>query len=144
MSTRRDARECAVQILFMLDVNPVEPDRAFRLFWPEKEIDATARAFAESIVRGVASHRAEIDGLIAEYAENWRLSRMAVVDRNVLRMAVYELMHRADIPPAVVINEAVDIVKYFNSRESGRFVNGILDRIRKELPRRGPRRESDA
>jgi transcription antitermination protein NusB len=141
MATRREARECVVQVLFELDMNPREPDRALSSFWAERKLDRQGREFAEGLVRGVCEHRAEIDGVIRQYAENWDLNRMAVTDRNVLRMALYEMLHRPDIPPVVSINEAVDIARYFNSTESGRFVNGILDRARKDIKR--PARTAD-
>jgi N utilization substance protein B len=142
MATRRQAREWAVQILYRLDLNPGELPPAFESFWadPGVESDPTSRAFAEDLVRGVRAHAKEIDDTIKRCAENWELHRMAAVDRNVLRMAVHELLHCPGIPPVVAINEAVDIAKYFNSSESGRFVNGVLDRIRKDLnrPSRSP------
>ena len=137
MATRRQAREWAVQILYRQDLNPGETADGRNAFWDDLDIDVdpAAREFAEGLVNGVQAHAAEIDETLKRYAENWELHRMAVVDRNVLRMATYELMHCPSIPPVVTINEAVDIAKYFNSSESGRFVNGILDRIRKDLDR---------
>jgi len=133
MATRREAREWAVQILFQLDLNPGDVERVFDAFWREREADAQARAFAEELVRGIRGELKRIDGLITKYAEHWDLARMAVVDRNVMRIAIYEMLFCEDIPPVVSINEAVDIAKYFNTKESGRFVNGILDRARKDL-----------
>lgn len=135
MATRRDAREWALQIVFSLDLNTrKELDRVFDDFFESNPTDdATVRAFCESLVQGVVAERATIDEAIGRYAEHWSLKRMGVVDRNVLRIALYELMFRPEVPPAVVINEAIDIAKYFSNSESGRFVNGILDRARKEL-----------
>ncbi len=134
MNTRREAREWVVQILFQLDLNPSDDiDKAFEEFWQGKTSDEKTRLFAESLVRDVRGNVEQIDKLIAKCAENWDIRRMAVTDRNVLRMAVCELVYRDDIPPVVAINEAVDIAKYFNSAESGRFVNGVLDRARKEV-----------
>jgi N utilization substance protein B len=125
-----------VQILFALDLNPGELDTVFRNFWVEhNKSDRKSRAFTETAVRGVVEHREEIDGRLKQHADNWDIRRMGVVERNVMRMAIYELLHCADIPAAVSINEAVDIAKYFSNTESGRFVNGILDRARKELGR---------
>lgn len=135
MGTRRNSREWAVQILFRLDMNPGELEPALKAFWADTEADDVSRRFTEEVVRGVRAEVAELDATIQKYAEHWDIHRMAVVDRNVLRMALYEMTHRADIPPVVSINEAVDIAKYFSSSEAGRFVNGILDRIRKDLPR---------
>jgi len=133
MATRRDAREWAVQMLYRLDMNPVQMEPLLASFWEETAAEPAARQFAEDLVRGVASHREEIDRQIAAFARNWSLARMAVLDRNVIRMALFEILYRDDIPCVVSINEAVDIAKRFNSPESGRFVNGILDRARREL-----------
>ncbi len=135
MATRRDAREWALQIVFSLDLNTrKELDGVFRDFFRDNPTDdAAMRGLAESLVQGVVENRGIIDEAIERYAEHWRMARMGVVDRNVLRIAVYEMMFRPDVPPAVVINEAIDIAKYFSNSESGRFVNGILDRARKEL-----------
>lgn len=135
MATRRQAREWAVQILFQIDLNPSDVETVLSGFWGRGRVEDEARRYAERLVRGVWSHREEIDARLARYAEHWTLHRMAVVDRNVLRMALYELLYCPEVPPAVVINEAVDIAKYFSSSESGRFVNGILDRARKDLER---------
>ena len=93
------------------------------------------RLFAEPLIRGTVEHRNEIDEHIKNHAKNWELHRMAVVDRNILRLAIYEMLHRADIPPVVSINEAVDIAKKFSTQDSGKFVNGILDKIKGELMR---------
>lgn len=135
MATRRDAREWALQIIFSLDMNPPE-----NLEWVIEDYfktnpttDDRARQFAEERVRGVVREQAAIDAMIERFSEHWRLSRMATVDRNVLRLAVYELSYCPDVPPAVVINEAIDIAKYFSNADSGRFVNGVLDRARREL-----------
>ncbi|MEM7392535.1 MAG: transcription antitermination factor NusB, partial [Verrucomicrobiota bacterium] len=93
------------------------------------------RKFAEELIRGVESHRSEVDELIEKYADNWDIKRMGALDRNVIRLALYEMYHRPDIPPVVSINEAVDLAKEYSSRESGRFVNGILDEARKDVTR---------
>ena len=133
MNTRRHARECAVQLLFQLDYSRDELNGVFASFWADKELSAAMRKFAEGLVRGVLEKQEVLDVLIQKCAENWKLSRIARVDLSVLRLAVYELKFRPDVPPAVAINEAIDLAKYFSSNESGRFVNGVLDRARKEL-----------
>ena len=97
--------------------------------------DLAAMDFMESLVKGVIEHREEIDEMIVKYAKNWNLGRMAVIDRNILRLAAYEMMFRADIPPVVSINEAVDIAKKYSTDDSGKFVNGILDQIRTNILR---------
>ena len=130
MATRRDAREWAVQLLFQLDMNPAESDRTFATFWKELSPDPVSREFTEALVRGVMENLAAIDKTLADRAENWDIRRMGVVDRNVLRLAIYEIQFRPDIPAAVSINEAVDLAKYFSTVEAGKFVNGILDKIR--------------
>lgn len=144
MSTRRHAREWAVQLLFQLDMNTCEDvDRVLRLFWDERETDVAARDFAERLVRGTVEHLAEIDEALCRHVDNWDIGRIGTVERNALRMGVFELLFCSDIPPVVSINEAVDVAKYFSSDESGRFVNGILDRIRKGLDRPARRAITD-
>lgn len=134
MSTRRDAREWAVQLLFQFDLNPVDDTtELLDIFWEDKDTDTRTREFTLSLVEGVREHRADIDELLGKYAQNWKIERMGVVDRNILRLALYEMHYMPDIPAAVSINEAVDLAKYFSNTESGKFVNGILDRARKEL-----------
>ena len=142
MSTRREAREWALQLLFQLDVNPGEQDGAFRDFWSREKASEKARRFVEELVRGVRKNVQEIDGKIQKYTEHWDINRMGVVDRNVMRMAIYEMFFCRDIPPVVSINEAVDIAKYFSNNESGKFVNGILDRARQDLDRPGRERQT--
>jgi len=135
MATRRDSREWALQLVFSLDLNTrSDLNGVFSDFFESNPTDdADAREFTEKLVRGVVQERQVIDAAIEGFADHWRMARMGVVDRNVLRIAVFELMFRPDVPAAVVINEAIDIAKYFSNSESGRFVNGILDRARKEL-----------
>ena len=134
MGRRRKAREVALQFLYQLDVNGASDPTDFEGdFWARHPVDAEARAFAESLVRGSKEHQARIDELIARYAEHWDLDRMAVVDRNILRLAVYELLLDAEVPPKVAINEAIEIAKKVGTAESGRFINGVLDRIHREL-----------
>ncbi|MFA5074064.1 MAG: transcription antitermination factor NusB [Nitrospirota bacterium] len=126
---RRKAREHALQILFQLDVRKTKPSAAIlKQFWREYEADDEVKEFAEEIVKGTYKHLDETDALIRQCAKNWSLDRMAVVDRNVLRMAVYEILYRMDIPTSVTINEAIEIAKKYGTDESGSFVNGILDR----------------
>lgn len=133
MGSRREAREWAVQLLFQLDYNPGELGPVFKEFWEERRTTAKSRAFVEELVRGVMDNRAAIDALLQKCARNWSLQRMAGVDRNVIRLSTYEMMYRGDIPPAVSINEAVEVVREMGDVSSSRFVNGILDRIRREI-----------
>ncbi len=127
---RRKAREHALQILFQLDIRKDKPSATvLKHFWAEYDPDDEVKAFAEEIVKGTFKHLAKINDLIHQCAKNWTLDRMAVVDRNVLRMAIYEILYRMDIPTSVTINEAIEIAKKFGTDESGAFVNGILDRV---------------
>ena len=127
---RRKAREYALQILFQLDIRKEKPSATvLKHFWAEYDPDEEVKAFAEEIVKGTFKHFTKINELIHECAKNWSLDRMAVVDRNVLRMAVYEILYRMDIPTSVTINEAIEIAKKFGTDDSGSFVNGILDSV---------------
>lgn len=127
---RRKAREYALQILYQLDIRKEKPTAAiFKKFWTESEPDDEVKSFTEEIVKGTHKHLAKINAQIHQCAKNWSLDRMATVDRNVLRMAVYEILYRVDIPTSVTINEAIEIAKKFGTDESGAFVNGILDSI---------------
>ncbi len=133
---RRLARELAVQFLYQFDLGGGSLKEAFPLFWEtQPDVGDAGRQFAEELVRGVMERRAVIDEHIVKYADNWDLPRIAAVDRNILRLAIYEMLYRSDIPPVVSINEAVDIAKKFSTSESGAFVNGILDRLKAELTR---------
>ena len=156
MRPRREAREKAVQFLFQHDFNPLpDLEEALDRFWisqrtaqtktppghsevPREETtaeEAAVRLFGDRLIKGVLKHLKKIDRAIQRHAKNWDIHRMAVVDRNVLRLAIYEMHYREDIPPIVSINEAIDISKRFSTEDSGRFVNGILDRIRQDLMR---------
>lgn len=140
MATRRHAREWVIQFLFQRDFNVNDLEHALTDFWNTKRLDPPTRQFTEDLIRGVLAYRPKIDDKLQHYAEHWDVKRMNAVDRNVMRLALYEMLYRPDIPPVVSINEAVDIAKMFSSLESGRFVNGILDRARKDLDR--PSREA--
>jgi N utilization substance protein B len=160
MGKRREARERAVQFLFQHDLNPPENlDRALNEFWDTQRAAAIAgekgpatwgqpvelppptaeevemRLFADPLIRGALEHRDAIDEHIKQHAKNWEFHRIAAVDRNIMRLAIYEMLFREDIPPIVSINEAVDIAKKFSTQDSGKFVNGILDKVRSELMR---------
>ena len=133
---RRLARELAVQFLYQFDLSGGSLEEALPLFWQtQSEVSDAGHKFVEELIHGVIERRAVIDGNIAKYTEHWDLPRIAAVDRNILRLAIYEMLYRDDIPPVVSINEAVDIAKKFSTRESGAFVNGILDRVKADLTR---------
>ena len=148
---RREGREAAIQFLFQLDFNANDGAAPDADFWKLRSgaedpdalnpvparspIAPKARAFAEALIQGVCAHRVEIDEMITRFAKNYQLSRLAAVDRNILRLGVYEFLHNAEVPPVVAINEAIELAKQFGSEDSGRFVNGLLDRIRADVPR---------
>lgn len=138
---RRESREKVFQTLFMMDALGVGPDEGIRLFALSADPPSDGDYYAEA-VRGVWERLDEIDALIGEAAENWRVGRMTLVDRNILRLGAYELSIGSDIPFAVAINEAVELGKRFGAEESGAFINGILDRIsdivRKKTTAEGP------
>ncbi|MEW6001387.1 MAG: transcription antitermination factor NusB [Nitrospirota bacterium] len=131
---RRKAREYALQILFQIDFKDEEIDREdLERFWSDKTVDADVKKFAEELALGTVNNLQEIDSMIEKFADNWLLKRMAVVDRNILRFAAYEIVYRKDIPSAVTINEAIEIAKKFSSAEAIPFINGVLDRLVKEI-----------
>jgi N utilization substance protein B len=142
MGSRRKARECALQMLFAADIGGAEQraDALVRDYWEqlgEPEVDEGAREFATRLAVGALSHLPELDERIRSRAEHWRISRMAVVDRNILRMAVYEFLYEPT-PRTVAINEALEIARRFSTYEATQFINGILDAIKRDLDRERP------
>ena len=135
MGKRREGREAAVQFLVYCDLNQGAGVASAAEFWELRPAGKSIRDFAVPLVEGVLQHRSETDERISRYTENYELGRLAVVDRNILRLAIYEMLHRHDIPPVVSINEAIEIAKRFGTEESSRFVNGILDRVKLDLTR---------
>jgi N utilization substance protein B len=134
MGRRRKSRELALQLLYQLDVQgEPSPEPHFAEFWFRHPVDDELRRYAELVVRGVKLHQGKIDELISQSADHWELDRMAVVDRNILRAGIFELLWVEDVPPKVAINEALEVAKKFSTHESSRFINGVLDRIHKEL-----------
>ncbi len=132
MGARRRGREIAVQILYQADVAGMPLSEAFETYEGYFQPSPKALEFAKELVKGVAEHQEELDAWIERFSRNWRLDRMSAIDRNILRLAAYELLHRPDIPPRVSINEAVELAKAFGSEESAAFVNGILDALYKK------------
>jgi N utilization substance protein B len=134
MGKRRKAREVSLQLLYQLDVQgESNPEPHLPEFWTRHPVDREVRTFAEVLIRGAKLHEPKIDEIISQYAQNWELDRMAVVDRNILRLGIFELLWMEAIPPKVAINEALEVAKKFSTHESSRFLNGILDRIHKEF-----------
>ena len=127
---RRRSREYALQILFQLELTGSElSDALFEAFWEGNEEEKSVKDFTYHLVKNTLAHINEIDETIKKVAEHWSVERMAVIDRNILREAAYELLYRADIPPSVIINEALEIAKKYSTKDSAPFINGILDRI---------------
>lgn len=132
MRKRTKARECALKILYAIDITRDEPKKCIDTFWKNhEEIDNEVETFANQLVLGVSNNSDAIDKLISSHTTNWQLKRMAVIDRNILRFATYELLYMEEIPPKVSINEAIDIAKRYGDKDSGKFVNGVLDSINK-------------
>jgi len=130
---RRKAREYALQLLFQIDFTQRELERKdLEEFWSDKKVSRDIREFTEKLVKGTLESLEEIDSIIEKATENWFLKRMAAVDRNILRFAAYEILHRKDIPYAVTINEALEIAKKYSSAEAASFLNGVLDKLAKE------------
>lgn len=137
MSVRRKARETALQILYKTDISEGRAGEGVLEF--DTLVQGTeARRYCESLVNGIAAKRDEIDGIIEKHSENWTVERMAVVDRNILRIAVYELLYSEDVPYKVAIDEAVELAKLYGTDESGAFINGIIDKVRKSLGKKPP------
>lgn len=140
MGSRRKARECALQMLFAADVASTPPRDVVATYWAElgePDIEETARAFATRLASGTLAHVEALDERIRSRAEHWRISRMAVVDRNILRLAVYEFLHEPT-PRTVAINEALEIARRFSTYEATQFINGILDAIKRDLDEEQP------
>jgi len=132
---RRRAREYALQILYQIDLTGGTPEQVFEDFWSSQQVRDEVREFAEALVRGTFEARDTLDEVIAGSSEHWRIERMAAVDRNVIRLAAYELLYRSDTPPVVAIDEAIEIAKRFGSEDSGGFINGVLDSVRRRMER---------
>ena len=143
MGTRRQARELAMQALFYMDIRKDASEETLEYFCdcfcPSKK----SRPFFRKLVNGVLGTKGQIDALVERYSQNWNISRMSCVDRNVMRIAIYEMLYCDDIPPKVSINEAVDIGKKFGTQESGAFINGIMDSIREALLEEGTLQKMD-
>jgi len=137
MRKRTKARECALKILYAIDITGEDSKKCIDTFWKNhEEVDREVETFADALVLGVAGNAEAIDKLISSHTTNWQLKRMAVIDRNILRFATYELLYMEEIPPKVSINEAIDIAKRYGDNDSGKFVNGVLDSINKKEPRK--------
>jgi N utilization substance protein B len=145
MGSRRKARECALQMLFAADVSETRADQLVREYWDElgeADVEPVAREFATRLATGTLGHLQDLDERIRSRAEHWRISRMAIVDRNVLRLAVYEFLYEST-PRTVAINEALEIARRFSTYEATQFINGILDAIKRDLDEHFPQEHTD-
>ncbi len=136
MGARTTAREAALQMLFAIDATGSDVEQAILDFWRELPGDAEGREYADQLVRGVRQSLEQLDERIRAASQNWRIERMARIDRNALRLGTYELSTRSDVPRAVILDEAVELAKRFGSDESSKFVNGVLDRIAEDMGRK--------
>ncbi len=133
MGKRRRAREYALQILFQLEFNASDPESLIRNFWSFQKTVPEVKDYSTWLVDGIRAQEEDVDKVVQTASENWRISRMAVVDRNILRIAVFELLHEKTLVPAIVINEALEIAKKYSGEDASVFINGILDAIRKTI-----------
>ena len=131
MGKRRRARELALTILYQREFRPEKHEEVLDVFWADhRGPPLEVGTYARELVEGTLTHREEIDTLITQYTEHWHFSRIALVERNILRLATYEFIFRKEVPEKMILNEAIEIAKQYGSEDSGRFVNGILDKIR--------------
>jgi transcription antitermination factor NusB len=147
MRKRTLSREIALKVLYANDITGEPVEDCLRKYWEhDEQTSESVRVFTEDIVNGVDSNKEELDKTITGYAANWKMERMATVDRNILRIASYELLFATDIPPKVAINEAIEMAKKYGDKDSGKFVNGILDKINKSgrgIPEAGEKKEEN-
>jgi len=137
MGSRRKSREMALQFLYLVDAGKMTGEDAKKSLLGDGSMPEKIREFAEQLALGTLSHAEQLDAMITKYAENWEIKRMTAVDRNIMRLAAYELVYEPETPVSVIIDEAVEIAKTFSTEESGKFVNGILDKIKLERKENG-------
>jgi len=133
MGRRRKAREFCLQILFQLEFCADSPSKVLEEFWSEKRVLPETKEYTEWLVKGIIDQKEVIDDLIQSVSQNWELERMSLVDRNILRLAVFELLEEAHLQPAIIINEAIEIAKKYSTEKASIFVNGLLDAVRRKL-----------
>lgn len=146
MGKRRKARENALQLLYQLEFDDSRPEKTLAGYWQNKKNSQEVKEYkeySEWLVKGVLSRKPEIDEAIQAVSRNWRIARMAIVDRNILRIAVYELMCERTLTPAIIINEALEVAKQFSGQEAAMFINGVLDGLRKRIESGPPLGEED-
>jgi len=135
LGKRRKSREIIIQVLYQMDMSDGDAEENFNLFWQHFNPSDELKEFSQEIVQGVCKHREEIDALIEKHSKHWRLKRMPIVDKNILRSAIFELMFCPDTPVKVIINEAIELWKKFSSEKSSPFINGILDKVSHQVTR---------
>jgi N utilization substance protein B len=133
MGRRRKARESTLQILFQLEFDNSTLERILNEHWKNRKVHKEIKEYSNWLAKGIVAHQEKIDNIIQSASEHWRISRMALIDRNILRMAVFELLNEKDIAPAVVINEAIEVAKKYSGEKAFTFINGVLDAVRKNL-----------
>ncbi len=133
MGVRRKSREAALQILYQSEFDDSSPKTRLNGFWASRAKDEPVREYADRLVLGILERRQELDDLIQSVSKNWRIARMSPIDRNILRIAAYEMRYEVGLAPAVVINEAIEIAKRYDGQEAAVFINGVLDGIRKSI-----------
>ena len=133
MGRRRKARESTLQILFQLEFDDSTLEKTLNEHWKNKKVHKEIQEYSNWLAKGIVTHQEKIDNIIQSTSEHWRISRMALIDRNILRMAVFELLYEESIAPAVVINEAIEVAKKYSGEKASTFINGILDAVRKNL-----------
>lgn len=135
MGKRRKARECCLQILYQLEFDTFSEERILKDFWENISLSSEVRDYCTWLVKGVNKEKDKLDQIIQSFSKKWKLERMALIDRNILRVAVFELIFEKHIAPAIIINEAIEIAKKYSGEKSAVFINGILDAIGKNIPR---------
>jgi len=137
MRNRTKGRECALKILYAAEIRKDTPEEYARIFWENHPIiKEEIKEFSNFLINGTSKNKEFIDAAISKYATNWQIQRMPAIDRNILRVATFELLFAGDIPPKVSINEAIDVAKRYGDKDSGKFVNGVLDKINKTEERK--------
>jgi N utilization substance protein B len=139
MGKRRKAREYALQILFQMEFTKDELSSILPNYWSNQNVSEDIKTYCEWLVRGICEHREEVDQVIQQASKNWRLERMATVDRNVLRIAVYEMLYENNLAPPIIIDEAIEIARKFSGQEASTFINGILDGVYRQLQKSDPK-----
>ncbi|MFW6160755.1 MAG: transcription antitermination factor NusB [Acidobacteriota bacterium] len=135
MGKRRKARECCLQILYQLEFEPSSEEKVLQDFWKNISPSTEIQNYCTWLVKGISEQKDKLDRILQSVSKNWKLERMTLIDRNILRIAVFELVFEKHITPAIIINEAIEIAKKFSGEKSAVFINGVLDAIRKSLPR---------